>query len=116
MHQKGVLQLAQSRISSNNPDVIDVTMVMLAFESMNRVRLEVRLSRVDVAEASDLAITVVAHPMEGEIGEVVPLASVSVRCSAMNLRTLDSAVLAALYQLDFKLAEHEFASAETNKA
>jgi hypothetical protein len=83
-------------------------MVMLAFEAMNKLRLEVRMMRVDDGQASDLLIAVVAHPPTGEIGEVPPLASASVRCSGMNLKTLDSAVLAALYRLDFKLAEQEF--------
>lgn len=87
-------------------------MVMLAFETMNRCRLEVRISRVDVAERSDLVISLWAHPLGVGIGDQPPLASASVRCSALNLKTLDAAVLAALYRLDFQLASNEFASAE----
>lgn len=86
-------------------------MVMLAFESINNVRVEVRIGRMDVGAASELGITVLAHDRKVEIGEAPPLASVSVKCSAMNLRTLDSAVLAALYQLDFQLAKGEFDAA-----
>lgn len=82
-------------------------MVMLAFEAMNKVRLEVRISRVDDGPASDLAVAVLAHSLEAEIGGLPPLASVSVRCSALNLRTVDAAILAAMYRLDFQLAEHE---------
>ena len=111
MHQKGVLRLASSRFSSNSADVVDVTMVMLAFEAMNKLRLEVRLTRVDDGVASDLLVAVIAHPPTGEIGEVPPLASTSVKCSALNLKTLDSAVLAALYRLDFQLACNELESA-----
>ena len=37
------------------------------------------------------------------------LAFASVKCSAMNHLTLDSALLALLYALDFQLAEVEFA-------
>jgi hypothetical protein len=85
-------------------------MVMLAFETMNKVRLEVRISRVDVGERSDLGIAMLAHPQGVEIGDQPPLASVSVRCSAMNLKTLDAAVLAALYRLDFQLALNELES------
>lgn len=83
-------------------------MVMLAFEVMNSVKLEVRLNRVEVAEHSDLQVTVLAHPKDAEIGAVPPLASVNVTCSAMNLKSLDQAVLAAMYRLDFQLAAHEF--------
>lgn len=102
--------MAQSRISSNSADVVDVTMVMLAFEVMNSCRLEVRIGRVDDGAASDLMIAVLAHPKGVEIGDQPPLASVNVSCSALNLRTLDAAVLAALYRLDFQLASNEFES------
>lgn len=105
--------MAQSRGSSNSPDVIDVTMVMLAFEAMNKVRVELRIGRVDDGIASDLGITALAHSMEGEFGDLPPLASVNVKCSAMNLKTLDAAVLACLYRLDFQLASNEFIGAET---
>lgn len=91
-------------------------MVMLAFETMNNVRLEVRLQRIDVGHRSDLQVTMLAHQRGVEIGDRPPLASVSVTCSDMNLKTLDSAVLASLYRLDFQLAEREFASATKPKA
>lgn len=88
-------------------------MVLLAFEAMNRVKLEIRIGRVDDGPASDLALTALAHQEGTEIGDQAPLASASVRCSAMNLKTLDSAVLALMYRLDFQLAELEFARAKT---
>jgi len=83
-------------------------MVILAFEVMNRVKLEIRIGRVDDGPASDLALTALAHDEGTQIGDQPPLASASVKCSAMNLRTLDSAVLALLYRLDFQLAQQEF--------
>ena len=82
-------------------------MVILAFEDINKVCLEVRIGRVGEGAKRDLAVTALAHAEKGTIGEVPPLASASVTCSAMNLRTLDSAVLAVLYRLDFQLGELE---------
>jgi hypothetical protein len=83
-------------------------MVMLAFEVMNSCQLEVRIRRIEDGEQSDLSLALVATARGSEIGEVPPLASVNVTCSAMNLRTLDAAVLAALYRLDFAIAQNEF--------
>ena len=100
--------MASSRFSSNAPDLTDVVMNLLAFETMNRVRLEVRMNRKDVGVASDLSVTVVAHPAEGEIGEVTPLGSVNVLCSATRLKTLEACIIHALYLLDSKLAWQEF--------
>ena len=51
----------------------------------------------------------VAHPRAGEIGEVPPLGSVSVTCSATRLRTMEAALIHALYMLDGQLAKGEFA-------
>lgn len=102
--------MASSRFSSSIPDLLDVTMTMVAFETINNVRLEVRMSRVHEGGKSDLALTVLAHEPTRGIGEAPPLGSVNVKCSALNLRTLESAVIHALYQLDSQLAAHEFAS------
>jgi hypothetical protein len=96
--------------------VTDVVMVILGFEMQNNCRLEIRMNRIDVAHTSDLMLAVIAHPHGDEIGEVPPLASVNVKCSDMNLRHLESAVIAALYKMDFQLAEKEFAATFAPKA
>ena len=85
-------------------------MTLLAFESINNLQIEIRLSREEEGEKSEMLCVVVAHPRGQPIGEVPPLASVSVKCSALNLRTLESAVIHALYLLDSKLAWGEFAA------
>ena len=91
--------------------VTDVTMVMLAFEAINKVRLKVELSRVDVGHNSDLRMTVLAFGTAPEDGDQWLLASTSLNCLATERLTLDAAVLAALYQLDFQLASGEFEKA-----
>jgi len=100
--------LASSRPSLHSVDVNDVIMVMLAFEAINRVKLEIRIGRVDDGEVSDLAIAVIANDASAPIGDLPPLASTSVTCSASNRKSLEAVLLAALYQLDFQLASGEF--------
>lgn len=108
--------MATSRFSQNNPDYVDVAMVILAFEDMNKVCIEIRLSRVGSGEKRDIGVTAIAHPEAGAIGDLPPLASVSVTCSATHLKTLDSVVLACLYRLDHQLAFNEFAAADLKRA
>lgn len=76
---------------------------MVAFEAINAVRLEVRMSTTDHRGRADLRVTVLAHSMLDAIGVVPPLASVSVTCSGTHLRTMEGALIHALYLLDAKL-------------
>lgn len=103
--------MAQSRLSSATADVVDVTMVIVAFEAMNNIALAVQLRAVADGPAADLEITLEAWTRPEDGKEVQLLGCTSVKCSALGLRTLDSAVLAALYRMDFKLAEQEFEKA-----
>lgn len=108
VYRKDGPQLASSRASSATADVVDVTTVMEAFQGINHCRLVVKLTTVAEGHRADLLITMDAVSIP-EMGRVpVSLGSVSVKCSALGLKTLDSAVLAALYRMDFKLAEAEF--------
>lgn len=84
-------------------------MVLLAFEAINDLNVEVLLTRVDTGAVSDLLVTVRGWSRKVEEQAPEPLVSTKLKCSAMNLRTLENAVIAALYQLDFQLAEQEFA-------
>lgn len=100
--------MAQSRPSSQTADVVDVTTVMEAFQGINHCRLTVKLTTVAEGHRADLLITMDAVSIPAVGQEAVSLGSVSVKCSALGLKSLDSAVLAALYRMDFKLAEAEF--------
>lgn len=101
--------MASSRGSSNGADWKDVVGNLVAFEAINFVRLEIRMSTADDHGRADLAVTVLAHAADVPIGDQAPLASVSVKCSATNLRTLEGALIHALYALDSQLAHGEFA-------
>jgi hypothetical protein len=86
---------------------LDVLMSMVAFERINNVRLEIRLSSTETRGKADLQIMCAAHAVGVEIGEAPSLASVSVTCLATNLKSLDAALIHALYLLDGKLASNE---------
>lgn len=100
--------MASSRGSSNSADVVDVTAVMEAFQGINQCRLVVLLTTVVDGPGADLLITMEAYDRKPQAPVARPLASVNVTCLALGLKTLDSAVLAALYRMDFQLADLEF--------
>lgn len=91
----------------NGIGVVDVAMNMVAFETMNNVKIELRMSVGDRGGRACVLITALAHARDQEIGEVLPLASVNVNCLATNLQTLDAALIHALYMLDGQLVENE---------
>lgn len=99
--------MASSRPLSAGVDWKDVAGNLVAFESMNGVRLEIRMSTADYHGRADLAVTVIAHNREVEIGEAPPLASVNATCSATRLKSLEALLIHALYTLDGRLAENE---------
>jgi hypothetical protein len=96
--------------------VLDVIYVMLAFESINRVKLIVEMERIDKGPAGDLQIKLTATPCDTEAQVPRPSVCTNVTCSAMNLRTIESALTAALYRLDFLIAEQEFERAKNPSA
>jgi len=91
-------------------ELADIRELLAAFEATNTVRLEVRFGIEHQVRGTDLYLTMLAHQSKGEIGEVPPLASVSVKCSAMNLKHWNSVLTHCMYALDFQLALHEFES------
>lgn len=101
--------MAQSRGSSNTVDWRDVVGNMVAFEAVNHVRIEVRLTTADYRGRADLAAQVMAWSVELVDGVPSLLASVNATCSATRLKTLEGLVIHGLYLLDGKLAEREFA-------
>jgi hypothetical protein len=105
-----VFPLASRQGYSASLEVMDVAANIVAFEAINKVRLELRLSVVDRRGQADVVVVALAHSRETEIGEVPPLASVNVSCLGTRLRTMEACLIHALYQLDSKLAAGEFAS------
>jgi hypothetical protein len=99
--------LATSRISSNNPDWVDVVEVMAAFEEINRVTITLTGRVVVVAGARSLRLELQAHDNKIEIGEAPSLASQRCSLGYGGYKTMESAIMWALYQLDWQLAQHE---------
>jgi hypothetical protein len=97
-------------------EVADVRDTWQAFELQNRVKLEIRTELVSRSGIPDLVLTAIAHEEGLEIGEAKVLASVSVRCSATNLRHWKDAHTHVLYALDFKLALNELEGVAVKKA
>jgi hypothetical protein len=84
----------------------------VAFEAINGVRLELRISTADYHGRADLAVAALAHSRKVEIGDQPPLGSVSVTISGTRLQSLEGALIHALYLLDAQLAEHELRTKE----
>jgi hypothetical protein len=99
--------LASKRPYSAGVDWKDVAGNLVAFEAINGVRLEIRISTGDYKGRADLLVTAIAHETKHEIGEAPPLASVSATCSGSRLRSLEALVIHILYTLDGRLADNE---------
>jgi len=97
-------------------EVADVTDMLQAFESHNDVRLEIRMSVAVVGKVPTLELVAIAHPPAWQIGEVPPLASASLKCSALNLKHLRDALTHAMYVLDSQLAWNELNGVPKNSA
>jgi hypothetical protein len=87
---------------------MDVTDLLAAFEKHNEVVLQVSMSPQSTPKGPDLAVMVTATYRSRKNPEVSVSDSVSVRCSALNLKSLASVVTHALYALDFQLALNEW--------
>lgn len=99
--------MASNRFSSNSPDVIDVAAVMEAFQTINKVELSL-IGKVDGPEGrASLTFWVHAHDRSVAIWEAQPLASVKCNLGFGGYKTMESAIMSALYQIDWELAKRE---------
>lgn len=101
--------MASSRHYSNGADWTDVAAHLIAFRAINTMEVEIRMAAVDSGGLADLQITLVATEPKIEGQEVKSLGSVNVRCSATNRRTIEDALIQALYMLDGQCARGEMA-------
>ena len=100
----------------NGIGMTDVLMNIVAFETINNVQIELRMSVEDNMGRADLRITCLANErQQGPLGPVT-LASASVTCLSTNLKSLDAALIHALYLLDGELAREELRGEEVKKA
>ena len=98
---------------SSGIDLVDVAMNMVAFEVMNNVRMEVRLTVVNRKGEADILIAALAHDRSVPTGDLPPLASVNVSCLGTRLQSLEAALIHALYMLDGQLAKNELEGVKT---
>ena len=99
--------MASSRFSSNNPDVIDVGAVMEAFEQINQCCITIYGKVEDVGERKQLCWLVQALDSKEDVPDPRVLASVKCHLGSGSHRTMEAAVMWALYQLDSQIARYE---------
>jgi hypothetical protein len=93
-------------------ELADVRGILIAFEEHNRVKVTFTMELVWLNGVPDIAIEIAAHDREKGVGEAPSLASVRLKCSALNLKHVTGVVIHALYALDFQLALNELPVAE----
>jgi len=111
-----VFPLASKHFSLNMSELGDVTDLLYAFEQQNKVRLHCRFGVEMEGKSPTIGLTMFAYGVEDVDTVLPPLASVSVICSALNLKTWNAALTHALYALDFQLALNEYESAAVKRA
>jgi len=114
--RKKVKSLASSRGTSNGPDWTDITIALMAMELEEFLDLTVLLRPVMTGTTHDLEITIEARPKLIWKPEAPPWESVKLRCLGSRARTLEGALLAAVYQLDFRIAARSHVGQEPKKA
>lgn len=95
--------MASRHFSLNMSEVGDVTDLLWGFEKHNQCSVQLRVETVVENGKLDLQMTMAAWDVEHTRAEAKLWACVSVKCSAMNLRTFRDAVTHVLYALDLKL-------------
>lgn len=108
--------MASSRITLNGPDWKDLAEALIAFERQNNVRIVITFRTCKGTEAPDMWAEAKAIGKADSSGVPSLLVLASVRCGGSNFQTVDAAVLSLLYQLDFQLAEREWAASAPKKA
>lgn len=96
--------LATSRISSNSPDLVDVSAVMEAFQQINNCLITLHGRVVSVRGAQELVMIVSALELPEDSPDHTYLASVNVHLGSGQHRTMEGAILWGLYQLDWELS------------
>lgn len=99
--------MGSSRISSNSPDWLDVVEVIAAFQEMNAVVITLNGKVVDQNGLRSLNLEFQAHDRKVPIGDQPCLGLVRCQIGSHAHRTMESAVMWAMYQLDHQLAMAE---------
>lgn len=95
---------------------MDVTDLLHGFETHNGVMLTMGMTTYLKGKVPTLLLQVTAWKHCDVCGDQHHLASASVICSDLNVKTMAAAFTRLLYVLDAKLASAEFAAVETKSA
>jgi hypothetical protein len=101
--------LALKHGSSSGVDCVDVKFVLAAFQEINSCRLVVQLTIEGSAARPDLVMEVTAREKADAPAGPAHLGSVRLSVGSTEPRTMEAAMLQALYAVDAQLAEKEFA-------
>jgi len=108
--------LASRHHSLDLSEVADITDMLCGFEAHNSCRIEVRVETLSLMKGRTLVVKGMAWNTKEDVPEAKLLASVSVTCSALNLRNWNSVLTHLMYALDFQLALQELEKEQTKKA
>lgn len=100
--------MASSRDTSVGPDWRDLEEAIRTFETQDNVKVHIAMETTITGKTPDLRLTLSATRSGTVPAEPVNLGFVSVTCLGTSRKSLEAAILALLYQLDFKLALDEF--------
>jgi len=103
--------LASSRGTSNGPDSVDVRYVLMAFEEMNSCHITISMRLAGKPDNVAMAVEVHAWDTAEDVPEAQHLGSVKLTIGSRDRRTMEAAILQALYQLDAHFAREELAKA-----
>jgi hypothetical protein len=92
--------LAQSRGSSNGPDVTDIAQAMEAIASYHEVELTILATRNGSRGDGDLKLTVLAESRTGSRGGASSKVSRSAWYPNQQSKTLEGAIFKLLYETD----------------
>lgn len=87
----------------------DIANNLAGFEAENRCTILLRMSQIRRNGAPDLALTAEAVDAASIDTDLKTLASVSATCSAMNVQSLEGALIQLLYRLDAEIVRRELA-------
>lgn len=101
--------MASSRGTSNGPDDVDVRYVLQAFEAMNKCHITITMKLDGRSDSVAMIVEVHAWDTVEDVPEARHLGSHKTVIGYKDRRTMEAAILQALYQLDAHLAREELA-------
>jgi len=108
--------LASRHHSLDLSELKDVTDLLQGFQEQNSCIFKVRFGLSELKRFPAIAMVGEAWSVGEDKQELKLLASVSVICSDLNLRTWNGALTQLMYMLDFQLALNEFETKAPKRA